>query len=464
MNREMPWKSYSLIQKVYEIVFIVIASINFLLVLFDALYLYKLPYYHGTLRDILLHYYPESLKEKIDILGIWDSIKGIEPHRFQVTYENEYEKLKSLYEKTDRYGELSPAEKLELDIAINRQLETMIALSDEMIDKRGVDSHFYIAGKDGILEKIKNTMRRHKPNQENSAKQSFREFFSRANLDNGKYRSEFQFFDEHIMFYMKENYFRWIDEDGELRDYFYRIDRWFVLFFWIDFLGRWIFTARRYKKWYLYPVHHFYEIFNLYPPHHSAWFRLLRIIPLYARARRNNFFPDEGIVPEIIHENAKVIADEISGLVLLNILEQTKSQISQKGKFELEPETLDLLKKLIERQLEIFSFKVMPQIAPYIGDLVHYSINRAAEPFLLSPVGPIARIIVYNIHETVREGLEASFLSPEGLEKLNTILKTSIDEIMNHFEKPENQTLLIQDIIAFLEVLKKDLENNFVKY
>ncbi|MCS7204979.1 MAG: hypothetical protein NZ853_04730 [Leptospiraceae bacterium] len=446
--------------KVYEIVFILVSIANYLIVVFDALYLYKLPYYHGTLRDILLHYYPEQWKSRFDIISLWDSLKGIEPHRFNLRFEEEYQKLKELYPKL---AGATPIERLGIEREIDRQLQILTSLTDEMIDKRGVDSHFYIAGKDGVLEKIKNKMRAYKPNPENSAKQSFREFFSRKNLDNDRYIQEFEYFDKEILIYIRENYFRWIDEDGELKDYFFKIDRWFVLFFWFDFLGRWILTARRYSRWYLFPVHHFYEIFNLYPPHHNTWFRLLRIIPIYVRMRRNRFLPDEGILPEIIHENAKVIADEISGLVLLNIIEQTKSQIAQKGKFQLEPQTIEVLQTILKKQMEIFSFKVMPRLEPLITEMVHFSINRAAEPYLLSPIGPVVRLLLLNIHTTVREGLEASFNSPEGLERLNKILQTSLEETFNHFEKQENQDLLIEDIVKFLEILKIDLENNFVK-
>lgn len=447
------------IRKIYEFIFIMIALINFLLVIFDALYLYKLPYYHGTFRDVLLHYYPEHFKQYFDPIKIWDPIKGIEPHRFNLMYEEHYQKLKQHYENL--VG-ATPQERINIEKEIENELKILIELSDDMIDKRTVDSHFYLANKDGVLEKIKNIMRKHKPNKENSAKQAFREFFSKENLSNDNWKSEFAFFDKEILSLLRENYFRWISEDGELKDYFYKIDRWFVLFFIIDFLGRWILQRKRYNKWYLFPVHHIYEIFNLYPPHHSAIFRLLRIIPLYIRMKENSFIPDDGILPEVIHNNAKVIADEISGLVLINVIEQTKNQIKSKGKIDLEQQTLDALKVILQKQMEIFSNDVMPKLEPMITDLVIYSINRAAEPYLLSPIGPIVRIILYNVHTTVKEGLEASFNSPEGIERLTKILQSSIDNIIENLSSSENQGKIIEDLIKFLDILQEDIKNNYV--
>jgi len=458
-GKNSPKNNTSLIKKIYEIIFILIALTNFVLVLFDALYLYKLPYYHGTFRDILLHYYPENLKQHFDPIKLWDPIKGIEPHRFTVTYIENYEKLKELYNSLIA---TTPQERAKIEKEIENQLKILIELSEDMIDKRSVDSYFYLANKDGVLEKIKNIMRKYKPNPQNSAKESFRTFFSKQNLSDDNWQKEFAFFDKEIIPLMKENYFRWIGEDGELKDYFYKIDRWFVLFFIVDFISRWIAYRKRYKKWYLFPIHHLYEIFNLYPPHHTAWFRLLRIIPLYIRLKENRFIPDEGIMPEIIHDNAKIIADEISGLVLVNIIEQTKDRFKE-GKIDLEPQTIEALEIILKKQMEIFSNKIMPELEPMITEMVHYSINRAAEPFLLSPIGPLVRIILYNIHATVKEGLEAAFNSPEGLERLNKILQTSVEEILKNTTSKENQEILIKDIVNFLDILQKDIENNYVK-
>lgn len=448
----------NLLKKVYEIFYLFIALLNLILVFFDFLYLYKLPYYHGTFRDILLHYYPNSLRNFFDPIQVWDPIKGIDKHRFNMEYETVYFELKNNYQKL--IG-AQPEERKKLEVQIENQFTKLRELSIDMIDKRSIESYFYLANKDGVLEKIKNKMRKHLPNPENSAKISFQKFFSKENLTAERWESEFLFFDKEILPLLQENYFRWIDENGELKDYFYKIDRWFVLFFIFDFFGRWFVQRKKYKKWYLFPIRHFYEVFNLYPPHYSSLFRILRIIPFYMRLKENKFLPDEGILPDIIHNNAKTIADEISGLVLINIIDQLIYQLREEGKLNLEPQTFKAMENLLNKQLDIFSTKIMPELEPMITEMVQYSINRAAEPYLLSPIGPIVRIILYNIHTTVREGLESAFSSPEGLERLNKILQKSIGEIMNNLSNLEVQELTKKDLIKFLEVLKVDIENNF---
>ncbi len=448
----------NLLKKIYETIFLIIAILNFFLVCFDFLYLYKLPYYHGTLRDFLLHYYPENLKKFFDPVALWDPIKGIEPHRFTEEYIKHYLELKKLY--YDLVGSQG-MERNEIENQIQDKSNKLVELFIDMIDKKSYESYFYLANKDGVLEKIKNKLRKHLPNPENSAKDSIRKFFSKENLTPERWQSEFMFFDKEILPLLKENYFRWIDENGELKDYFYKIDRWFVIFFIFDFLGRWYLNRKQYKKWYLFPIHHFYEVFNLYPPHYSATFRLLRIIPLYVRLKKNYWLPDEGILPEIIHNNAKVIADEISFLVLINIIEQTIQQLETEGRINLEPQTFQALEVILSKQMEIFSKKVMPDLEPMISEMVQYSINRAAEPYLLSPIGPLVRLFLYNIHATVREGLEASLSGPEGLERLNKILQKSIQSILKELSNPDTQEITKKDMIEFLKVLKIDLQNNF---
>ncbi len=434
----------------YEILFITVAVINYILLLFDAMYLYTMPYFRVTLRDVLLRQAPAIVER-------YDAVKGIEPHRFTVQYAEDYEALKAAYaDLATAPVMIRPAREQK----INELLTKLTAYSHDMIDRRGVDSHFYLAEKDGVLELIKNTMRQHLPNEENSAKQAFAQFFSRENLSDERRAAEFAFFDENILPLMNENYFRWIGEDGQKTDYFYRIDRWFVLFFALDFLFRWFTAIRRgaYRRWYLFPVHHFYEIVMLYPPHYSAAMRLLRIVPIYVRLKRNRFIPDDGFMPEIIHDNAQIIAAEISGLVALNIIDQLKSSLEATGRLNLSPATTEAVERLLASQMDQFSRRIMPEIEPQITEMVQYSINRAMEPYLLSPLGPVLRLILLNVHATVREGLEAAFSGPEGTERLSRILQKATHELLQHLTDADSQESLLRDITAFLEQFKKDLE------
>jgi hypothetical protein len=445
-----PARQQSIGKLVYEILFATIAVINYALVLFDALYLYRMPYFRMTLRDVLLRHMPVIVEK-------YDPVKGIQPHRFTVGYENDYRQLKIAFEDLATAPQQDRAAK---EKRIDELLSRLVEQSRDMIDRRGVDSYFYLAEKDGVLEMIKNIIRRHLPNEENSAKQAFAQFFSRENLSDERRAGEFAFFEKEILPLMQENYFRWIGEDGEKTDYFYRIDRWFVLIFLADFLFRWAgaIRMRAYRRWYLFPVHHFYELVMLYPPHYSAAVRLLRIIPIYLRLKKNRFIPDDGLLPNIIHDNAQIIAAEISGLVALNILDQARSSLEKSGRLNLSPATTEAIEQLLSARLDQFSRRVMPEIEPQITEMVQYSVNRAMEPYLLSPLGPVIRLILLNVQATIREGLEAALSGPEGTERLSRILKKATHELLMNLTDSQSQEDLIRDITNFLDRFKKDLE------
>ncbi|MBI41741.1 MAG: hypothetical protein CMF59_19270 [Leptospiraceae bacterium] len=438
-----------LVVTLYEILFALVAFANICLVVFDASYLWKIPYARMTFRDVYLDYAPGLVKK-------YDPVKGIESHRFVDSYNEEISNLKSAL------GELAenPADLQARQTSVQSR-EALIEMTVDMINRRGVDSHFYLAEKDGVLERIKHKMREEYPNEEDSAKDAFREFFSQENLNPDNYNEKFKFFDSEVMYLMNQNYFRWIGEDGEKKDFFHLIDRWFVLFFLLDFLARWIIAIvqRRYRKWYLFPVRQSYEIFNLFPPHHAAWFRLLRVIPFYMRIRQNGWLPDDGLAPDIIKSNAGIIAEEISGLVVLNILDQTKASLKRTG-IRMEGETRDAVENLLSNQMASVAKKVMPELQPKISEMVSYSINRAMEPYLLSPIGPIVRLILMSVHATVNDGLEAALSGPEGTERLSHILQDSVSNIMEDMGDPASQEALIADVIRVLDRVQEDVRES----
>lgn len=434
----------------YEILFVTIAVINYILVLFDALYLYRLPYYRQTLRDLLLHAAPP-------LVHLYDPVKGIEPYRFTVAYEADYFALKHAF--ATRPG--APlADAGAADREIDQRLATLVQKSAEMIDRRGVDSHFYLAEKDGVLEMIKNAMRAHVPNADRSARQSFATFFSRAHLNDADRQAEFAFFEASVLPLLRENYFRWIGEDGEQTDFLYRIDRWFALFFALDFVGRWIraLATHRHRRWYLFLVHNAFDLLLIYPPHHSVALRLFRILPILLRMKRNRFLPDDGLLPGIIHDNARIIAGEISGLVAVNILEGVRDSLRDSGRIALSLETTDALERLLAQRMDAFSRRVMPEIQPAIAELVQYSINRSMEPYLLSPIGPVVRLILIQVHSTVREALEAGLSGPDGTRRLAEILRKAVHGIISDVTDATTQDQLITDLTSFLAGLQSDLE------
>lgn len=446
---------------IYEIFFIVVLVLNIFVALFDFTYLTNIPYTGVTFRDIYLEFArsQDPAGKTPDVL-FYDRVKGIQPHRAVVGFLGEYDELKKRLATEQKPSPESLA-----------LMEKLIARSLIMINKRPPLSDFSLANKDGTLEEIKNRMRARflKPGEElrlKSAKRSFREFFSADNLSPERRKLEFNFFDERIRPLLEQNYFRWIGPDGKPQDYFSRLfDLWFVLlFFWPDFLVRWFFAIRRkqYRAWYLFPVRNWPDLFTLFSPHHAAWLRLLRLATLYKRLKENGWLPGGGVMPGIIHDNAGLIAEEISGLVLVNILSQTREMIRERDTASLARILQGGLgaraEKLIEGQMEIVALEMVPAIRPRVAELVHFALQEALSSWLKTPLAPAMRLALEQVRNSVDKGLEAALSSPEGIARMREILKLSSNTLLQNSLSVANLEALREQMLYLLEELIEELE------
>ncbi len=336
-------------------------------------------------------------------------------------------------------------------------------------------SPFQIARKDGTLEIIKDRVRDYVKRKDldaatrarigDSSKRSFEYFWSAGNLTSATRAGELDWFKRKVRPLFEQNYFRHIGHDGELIDRFYLLDLAFVAFFALDFFARWVLaiSARRYRAWYLFPVVRWFEAFNLLFPHHMAWLRLGRVVPFFVRMRENGFIPGEGILPGLVHDNAALIAEEISGLVLIRILAQVQAILRDADLTQAAPVgagALAEVQALLDTQTEVLARGMVPAIQPQIADLVRFSIDKALEPWLLSPIGGVMRLALISVHKTVRDGLAAGLAADEGRDRLAGILRTSTRTIIDEISAPDNLRAMQGDVDRLLGSVIVELENS----
>src|SRR5579883_2989251 len=142
----------------FEKMMAIIATVNLGLVLFDLSYI---PW-----RNFYLRRLPQ-------ITHLYDSVKGIEPHR---ETDNYLVTVNTLKHQVSQTGLRSPQ--------VETQLAELRRLSSDLIET----NPFAAVGKSGTLEKIKNRMRDHI--HQESAKRSFATFWSQAYLSQKGWRSE----------------------------------------------------------------------------------------------------------------------------------------------------------------------------------------------------------------------------------------------------------------------------------
>ena len=213
--------------------------------------------YSGIELDLL----PEPVSE---FITQYDVVKGIIPNR-----------------DTEEY--LEKVEQLKREIAVNGVASPNANALFGDIRRRSIEiiqtDAFSEAGKTGSLERIKNRMRSHIPNQDNSAKTSFWRFWTPANFE-GKEAAELEFFTTELQPLFETNYYRIVGGNGGYVDYFGFIDFPFGILFAIELLGRsWFISRRRVGvSWLDAILWRWYDIFFLLP----IW-RWLRVIPVTVR-------------------------------------------------------------------------------------------------------------------------------------------------------------------------------------
>ncbi len=325
---------------------------NFSLVLFDISYV---PW-----RDFYFRQLPV-------ITRVYDPFKGIKPHRDTQKYLKTLEELKIQVVQT---GLPSPQAAAKLQEINN--------LTAKMID----EDPFRVASKSGTLEKIKDRMRDRIPNPQESAKQSFRTFWSQDHLNKQGWQPEITWFDAKIKPLIATNYYRTIGENGEFTDNFWLLDLPFIAIFAIEFLARTYFISRRHRSvtWRAAMLWRWYDIFLILP-----FWRLLRVLPVTIRIHQAKMPDLQPIRTQISRGFVANFAQELTEVVVIQLINQMQQSIttgelarqlfqSPKQRY-LDINNINEIEAIATRLVQVTVYKVLPQLQPDLEALLRYNIE-----------------------------------------------------------------------------------------
>ena len=284
-NQNIPW---------FEQLMAMVATLNYGLVLFDLSY--------TDVRDYYFKYIPV-------LTQVYDPIKGIQPHQNTEKYLDTIEQLKSAVVETSLNSE-----------QVDKILAELRNQSEEIIN----ENPFAIADKSGTLERIKNRMREHIKNPNNSAKQSFDIFWSSSYLRQNGYDQQMKWFERNIRPLVAINYYRSLSENGKFTRTFWKVDLPFSIIFILEFLARTYLISRRYPKvtWFDAMLWRWYDVFLFLPI-----FRLLRIIPVTIRLNQVHFISLEPIRIQVTRGFVAAIARELTEFVVIEVIQQIQGEI-----------------------------------------------------------------------------------------------------------------------------------------
>ncbi|MGB3404962.1 MAG: hypothetical protein WBA77_19920 [Microcoleaceae cyanobacterium] len=439
-KRKVPW---------FEKVMAVLATVNLILVLFNLTY--------TRWRDFYLQYLPQ-------LTELYDPIKGIEPHRDTQKYLNTVEKLQE--------------EIIENNLNSSEVTRILESLQTQSIDMINTDP-FAIANKSGTLEKIKNRMRDHIPQAEESSKLAFEIFWSPAYLQSQDFSQEMDWFEDEISPLIAKNYYRSLGENGEFVSYFWRIDLPFMIIFLIEYLARTYWISRRFITFTFKDamLWRWYDVFLFIP----LW-RWLRVIPVLIRLNQNELVNIDRVRNQAIRIVLANFAQELTEIVIVQTINQLQNaiqsgELSQQILEDSKRKYIDLnnineLEAIATHLVQATVYHVIPKLQPNIEELLQYSLEAALKESslykqfknipgwqnishqitkqLVDGLSQLATDSPQKMYEAVKEAME----DPVGTQLSNRLVNNFTDLLGEELQQEQSLQEIESLLVAFLEEFK----------
>ncbi|MEM6447911.1 MAG: hypothetical protein AAF704_15315 [Cyanobacteria bacterium P01_D01_bin.123] len=411
-----------------------------------------------------------------NLTRLYDPIKGIEPFRSTQTY----------LDTVDEFIEEIAAESENPDVALNSDrarslLADLREQSVEMID----NNPFVVSNRTGNFERAKDRIREQIGLE--SAKQSFREFWSVEYLSDRGVQAELEFFERRIRPPIATNFYRGIGYNSQPLDRYWAIDLWFVGFFAGEFLLRTYWLSRRYEEldWHEAMLWRWYDVPLFIPM--WGWFaivpvRWLRIIPVAIRLDRARLIDLKALRTQVIRGVTASLAAEMTEIIVVRVINQLQGTVKsgQVAQWILEPKVaerefinvngIDTIGAIANRLVELTVYRVWPRIQPQVEELVTHSITSSLAttpayrqlqmiPGFRTLPEQLSKQLASQISETAHSTLVAALEDPIGQE----ITETLVEEIGQALRTELNQGLTRKELERLVADLLEEIKLNYVQ-
>ncbi|MBP0000503.1 MAG: hypothetical protein J7641_16135 [Cyanobacteria bacterium SID2] len=435
----------------FEKIMAIAVAVDVGFVLFDLSYV---PW-----RDFYYHDFPKSLHQQ------YDKIKGIEPYRDTQQYLDLVDKLEETVAASGiRSSEVEPI------------LQELRERSEAMID----ENPFQLANKTGTLERIKNEMRERMEND--SAKDSFDQFWDRNYLTPSSWRDEIVFFNEVIRPKMETNYFRSLSIRGTFTDRFWAIDIWFIGLFGLEFVARtWLISRRVGISWKEAWLLRWYDVFLLVPFSGLGFplLGLLRTIPLVFRIDESELVNLKPLRAQINQGIVAALAAEITETVVIRVIDQLQDAIEQDAIADVikapQRQYIDLnnineIEVLSERFVKLSVYDVLPNIKSDLEALLLHSLTQGLKetpiytsfqtiPGFKDAPDRLAQELVGRVTDTLYDVIKGAVEDPVGAQLFDRLVQNFAQSLSQEVGKPNN----LDEIQSLLSDFLEEVKINYVR-
>ncbi len=445
-------------------------------------------------RDWYVQYLPAVTQR-------YDPIKGIEPHRVTDRYLQTVDKLEAVLiaespipaeeseteasasegetateggiEETDA-GEGATADAADPlnSLAARLLLDTLRTQSVEMID----DNPFELSERLGAFERAKNRMRE-RIGQE-SSKVAFQTFWTVEHLEQEGWKEGLDFFNRQIRPQFDLNFYRSLDETGQFVEGFWRIDRWFMAVFLLEFLLRTWRISRQYRNvsWRDAMLWRWFDIPLLLP----AW-RWLRVLPLTVRWGEARFVNVSPIRLQVVRGVSAYLATEMTELIVVRIIDRAQASIrsgeianrlleSPERQAFIDVDGVDTVASIADRIVQVLVYQVIPHIQPELEALLVHSlastyINTVLYQTLKSLPGfeTLPQQLTQQVAHQLTAGLAQTTIAIVEDEQGRELYDRLVESLQEALRRELTDTRTVEPLKTLLVDLLEEVKLNYVQ-
>ncbi|MBE9186665.1 hypothetical protein IQ270_18730 [Microcoleus sp. LEGE 07076] len=235
-------------------------------------------------------------------------------------------------------------------------------------------------------------------------------------------------------------------------DQFWRIDAFFLGFFWAEFLIKSLFHTRRKPgvSWLDFVLRRWYEVFLLIPIW-QGW----RILPVLVRLHKSGLVNLDRAVAQITYEPVAYLADTMSEYMMVRFINQAQSSIKQgnAARVLLDPQQPYLhvnqentIERITKRILDLTIYKVLPQVQPGLEELLHHNLE--------------ATIKKSDFYQLLQTFSPINILPAEMTEQLaNYLAQTAVDVVATTYEDDKGRKIIDNFNEEFNQSLRRELQD-----
>lgn len=241
-------------------------------------------------------------------------------------------------------------------------------------------------------------------------------------------------------------------ESLQASDQFWRIDAFFIGYFWAEFFIKSLFHSRRKPgvSWLDFVLRRWYEVFLLIPIW-QGW----RILPVLVRLHKSGLVNLDRAVTQITYEPVAYLADTMSEYMMVRFINQAQSSIEQgdAARVLLEPQQPYLhvnqentIERITKQILDLTIYKVLPQVQPGLEELLRHNLE--------------ATIKQSDFYQLVQTFSPINILPEEMTEQLaNYLAQTAVDVVATTYEDDKGRKIIDDFSQEFNQSLRRELQD-----